>query len=1131
MVSINRIKSVLVLAAAITAILAASAQAAKTTITGNSGGDDSWNTASNWDAGVPSGAIDAVVGDGVLAQVNNAATPTYSGSLTLNSNSTLKIAGANGSQNTVEGVSGITMKAGSKIQVNINGNITFPPITLAGNASLESLFGASDHQTDDYGAITGAYTLTMAHFNNHTINLNAANSFSALVANTVDRWKLRARAAGSLGAGDITVNPRADGRSASLYIDAENAMADVATLYLNGSPGQGGYSGGGSDYLIMNADDTIAGLFVYGVEQPPGKYTNSQPWLQGNGTLTVVPINPKNPSPAFGVTVAAGDVELSWTNLPANVGDKVYVDVWFGTNPGSLAQVVDAGENTTSATVNAPAAGAYYWRVNSYLDGSPTGEPMEGTLFTFHVSDSDGDGLPDAYELLHTDPPSGTALNPEDDLENEGAGDGLTNMQEYQIGTDPRDPDTDDDTLPDGPELAGVGARPPTSPVLADTDNDGLNDGVETNTGTFLSATDTGTNPTKADSDGDGLKDGLETNTGTFVSTTDTGTNPLAKDSDGDNAEDWYEVAASFTNPTDSNDNPGIPYPLSDPDSRPPDTTKPVKVYILAGQSNMVGMGEIGGSRPGTLQTITKQDKKFPHLVDDAGNWTTRNDVYFYEAELHFRGGWLTVPPLPGNSTIGPELQFAHIMGYIHDEVVLVIKTSNGNRSLGWDYRPPSLPYHPEIPGSEEWEGKSYRLMMQGVTGTLANIGTILGDAYKGQGYEIAGFCWFRGHKDQYDATHIAEYEANLTALINDVRSEEHGFNVPNMPAVIATIGFNGWDMSPDGAYGKIHAAQMAVSDPAKHPEFAGNVRSVDTRGYWREVAESPANQGYHYNRNAETYMLVGDALGRGMRGLLARKDIRDIDFNSDGNVNFDDFRYLAAHLGTNEPSADFAPMPFGDDIVDVRDAAVLFEHWLEDVLVLAHWPLDEAEGEVAADDAGDKDGVLHGNPDWQTTAGCAGGALELDGIDDYVSTDYILDPSAGPFSVYACVKGGGPGQVIISQTNGAGTGWSWLCADSAGNLMTDLRSPYGRGFSPPLVSDFPITDGDWRRVGLVWDGTFRYLYVDGAEVVKDSDPQPPLSAATGGLYFGAAKALTSATYWSGLIDDIRIYDTVVLLP
>ena len=264
---------------------------------------------------------------------------------------------------------------------------------------------------------------------------------------------------------------------------------------------------------------------------------------------------------------------------------------------------------------------------------------------------------------------------------------------------------------------------------------------------------------------------------------------------------------------------------------------------------------------------------------------------------------------------------------------------------------------------------------------------------------------------------------------------------------------------------------------------------------------------------------------------MLNESGIGSVDFNSDGNVNFEDFCYLAAYFGDNEPSTDFGPLPFADEKVDVGDVAAFIEHWLTDVLALAHWRLDEAEGDVAYDAAGDKDGVLHGDPNWLTTEGSVGGAIEFDGIGDYVSTDYILDPAAGPFSVYAWVKGGGPGQTVISQTNGTGTGWTWLSADSAGNLMTDLRPRTGRGFGPLLVSDFPITDGDWRRIGLVWDGTYRYLYVDGAEVTEDSEPQLLLSEATGGLYFGAANTLSPGTHWLGLIDDIRIYDTVVVLP
>jgi len=289
----------------------------------------------------------------------------------------------------------------------------------------------------------------------------------------------------------------------------------------------------------------------------------------------------------------------------------------------------------------------------------------------------------------------------------------------------------------------------------------------------------------------------------------------------------------------------------------------PVKIIYFKGGSSALWLSQEDLQGKGDLEIVTKRDKKFTHLIDDKGNWTVRNDVYFYEAELSFSGGWLTVPPRPGKNTIGPEVQFGHIMGYAHDEQVLIIKTSNGNRSLGFDYRPPSSG---RTQPDNEWEGKSYRLMVEGVRKTLGNIKDIV-PGYKGQGYEIAGFVWWQGHKDSGTPENIADYEKNLTNLINDVRAE---FKAPKMPAVVATVGFGGYNMADK--FLQILKAQMAVGDPKKHPEFAGNVASVDTRDFWREVDESPMSQDYHYNRNAETYLLVGDALGRGMVRLLGGK-------------------------------------------------------------------------------------------------------------------------------------------------------------------------------------------------------------------------------------------------------------------
>jgi hypothetical protein len=197
---------------------------------------------------------------------------------------------------------------------------------------------------------------------------------------------------------------------------------------------------------------------------------------------------------------------------------------------------------------------------------------------------------------------------------------------------------------------------------------------------------------------------------------------------------------------------------------------------------------------------------------------------------------------------------------------------------------------------------------------------------------------------------------------------------------------------------------------------------------------------------------------------------------------------------------------------------------------LVASWKLDEAEGGIAEDSAGDNDGIVYGDAFWQPEGGVKGGALQLDGIGDYISTDFVLNPADGPLSVFAWIKDIAPGQVVISQTDGTGSGETWLGTEPAsGKLMTGLVAPaVGRFIPQPLVSESVITDGQWHNVGFVWDGTHRSLYVDGIEVAKDLAAQNPLKSATGGLYIGAGRNLEAWTFFSGLIDDVRIYNRAV---
>ena len=148
----------------------------------------------------------------------------------------------------------------------------------------------------------------------------------------------------------------------------------------------------------------------------------------------------------------------------------------------------------------------------------------------------------------------------------------------------------------------------------------------------------------------------------------------------------------------------------------------------------------------GDLETVTKCDKKFPYLVGDDGKWTVRNDVYFQEARLTENGKGCALSAaanskcLPKCNSIGPEVGFGYVMGTFHDEQVLLIKTAQGNRSLNWDFRPPSSG---KTDPNNKFEGIEYKLMLEGVHKTLDNIAQIVPGGFIGLGAN-------QGHRVKY---------------------------------------------------------------------------------------------------------------------------------------------------------------------------------------------------------------------------------------------------------------------------------------------------------------------------------------------------------------------------------------------
>ena len=286
-----------------------------------------------------------------------------------------------------------------------------------------------------------------------------------------------------------------------------------------------------------------------------------------------------------------------------------------------------------------------------------------------------------------------------------------------------------------------------------------------------------------------------------------------------------------------------------------------VKVFILAGQSNMQGHGKVN-SEPkanqgkGSLEWLAKNPgtaPRFKHLMDANGQWVARNDVQISYLE---RKGNLA----PGfgykEGYIGPELGFGQVVGDALEEPVLLVKLAWGGKSLAKDFRPPS---------SGETVGPYYQELLKLTKQVLSEAKTLFPE-YGERRLELVGFGWHQGWNDRVNQSANDEYEKNMANFIRDIRKD---LGVPNLPFVIAETGMSGREETHPRAL-SLMKAQAAV---AKYDEFQGNVAFVETRDYYRPQTESPSGQAYHWNGNAETYYLIGEGMGKAMLELIKKKE------------------------------------------------------------------------------------------------------------------------------------------------------------------------------------------------------------------------------------------------------------------
>ena len=292
---------------------------------------------------------------------------------------------------------------------------------------------------------------------------------------------------------------------------------------------------------------------------------------------------------------------------------------------------------------------------------------------------------------------------------------------------------------------------------------------------------------------------------------------------------------------------------------------KPLKIYLLVGQSNMQGH-----AAERTLAHLGMDPKTVPLLkaIQNADGSAKVHDQVWISSidtseESGVKEGKLTVGYGAGGREpkIGPELTFGITMQKQVGEPILIIKTSWGGKSLNTDFRSPSAGQYQFNQGQienfkkrgqdlaeerrkrAERTGVYYRLMLEHTHKVLDNIKRVY-PAYNAKAsYELAGMVWFQGWNDMVDSgTYPTRgqpgsydaYSKNLAHFIRDVRRD---LKAPKLPFVIGVMGDGGpiAKYSPDQMrYAGIHGEfRKAMAAPTKLPEFKGNVTAVFTENYW----------------------------------------------------------------------------------------------------------------------------------------------------------------------------------------------------------------------------------------------------------------------------------------------------------
>lgn len=794
-----------------------------------------------------------IINAGSVALGNTANTLFGTGAVTVNSPARLDLNG-NGNLTNAFTLNGVTVTNGNSFSANLNG-----PITLAATSIFDL---ATTGNMTIGGKVSGSGGLTKNGTGQGPLILSGANTYSGPTA--VNAGSLLVTSLNSVSGGTPSSNLGTPG----------NAAAGSIHLGSNTTPGVLIYSGPGetTDRVI-----SLAGATGGATINQSGTGTGL-PTTRGVSGLLKITGNIVAPG-------IAGQDNRKTLTLTQTMSSLTGTHVGQGEISGMIGDSVlgTAGQLATSLTKDGPGT----WILSGANTYSGTTSVKAGTLAITRAK-SLGSGALDIaagakvqLDFIGTQQIAALTFN------------GGAAQANGTYGSTLSPATHKDDVHFAGPGTLTVGATaspttemagaipPPTTTTLART---GGNSPSKAGEAVTFTATVTGKAPTGSVTFYDG--------------TTALGNAPLngtkAAFTTSKLAAGWRHISARYAG--DAANQPSTSTQVCYQTVNPPAGNGKLKVFILAGQSNMVGYGSVengrdpnnltGAAIPGGLGSLRRMlnanPTKYAYLADqdhpiDGGSpgWITRPDVW-----ITYYGGtsWELSPNQSrrngnldanygadaANGLIGPEYGFGLVVGSQLADQVLLIKYAHGGRSLAGDFRPPS---------SGGTVGPCYTDLIGAVHKVLNHIAAEF-PAYAGGGYELVGLGWHQGWNDRCSAPMVAEYETNMVNLIKDLRAE---FHAPNMRVAIANTGMA---CAPTGN-GSLIEAQGNVADPTRHPELADTVITVDTRPFDYGELMGVNGQGFHWYFNGESYFNIGESMGQAMMGLLQPTPARPASGNS----------------------------------------------------------------------------------------------------------------------------------------------------------------------------------------------------------------------------------------------------------